>query len=77
MNRSAILLVLFCAGTIGICGTALGEDPSPPAAASNARHNPAFSACKKQADDQKLARGDARRDFMKTCMKSAPPTPAS
>jgi hypothetical protein len=26
---------------------------------------------KKQADDQKLQPGDARRSFMKTCVKSA------
>jgi hypothetical protein len=74
MNRSAILLVLFCAGTIGLASSALGDDPAPPAPASG-RHNPALAACKKQADDQKMARGDARREFIKNCMKSAPISP--
>jgi len=36
-------------------------------------HDPAWEACKKQADNQKLERGDARRDFMKNCVKSAHP----
>jgi hypothetical protein len=73
MNRSAILLVLFCAGTSGLAGSAFGDDPAAPAPA-NGRHNPAFIACKKQADDQKIARGDARRDFIKNCMKTAAPS---
>lgn len=73
MTRSAMLLVLFCAGTIGLSASALGDDPSPPPPdSSNRHHNPAFAACKRQADEQKLARGDARRDFMKNCMKEQP-----
>jgi len=39
-----------------------------------------WQACRKQADDQKLPRGDARREFMRNCMKSAqtaPPPAAS
>lgn len=74
MNRTATRVVLLCAGTIGLASMALGDDPTP--APSNARHNPAFAACKKQADDQKMPRGDARRDFIKTCMKSAPTPPS-
>jgi hypothetical protein len=52
---------------------ALGDDTPPPAnPAPGGRHNnPAWAACKKQADDQKLGPGDARHEFMKTCMKSA------
>jgi hypothetical protein len=73
MNRSAILLVLFCAGAIGLSPRAFGDDPATPAPADG-RHNPAFIACKKQADDQKIARGDARRDFIKNCMKTAAPS---
>jgi hypothetical protein len=30
-----------------------------------------WAACRKQADDQKLARGEARRNFMRNCMKNA------
>ena len=40
----------------------------------------AWQACKKQADDQNIAAGDARHEFMKSCMKSAkeaPPPPSS
>jgi hypothetical protein len=32
-----------------------------------------WEACHKQADDQKLARGEARREFMKNCMKGSQP----
>jgi hypothetical protein len=58
---------------IGTAGIALGDDTPPPAnPGPGGRHNnPAWAACKKQADDQKLQPGDARHDFMKNCMKSA------
>lgn len=57
-------------------GIAAAEDAPPPAAppgndASGRHHNPAWAACKKQADDKKLERGDARREFMKGCLKAA------
>jgi hypothetical protein len=63
------------------CSLAAADQPAPSDAPSNDgsrhHHNPAYAACKKQADDQKLAPGDARHDFMKNCMKSAPtPAPA-
>jgi hypothetical protein len=65
--------VAIAALTIAACSVALGDDTPPPAnGAPGGRHNnPAWAACKKQADDQKLQPGDARRDFMKNCMKSA------
>jgi hypothetical protein len=65
--------VAIAALTIAAGSIALGDDnPPPPNPAPGGRHNnPAWAACKKQADDQKLQPGDARRDFMKTCMKSA------
>jgi hypothetical protein len=83
---SVLAATLFAAG-YGISAPALGDDnPPPPASAPGTdgprdRHNnPAWQACKKQADDQKLSPGDARRDFMRSCMKSAkqgtPPAPA-
>jgi hypothetical protein len=80
---SALSLVLFTGATIGFSAAALADEPPPPATApspedgAGRRHNPAFAACKKQADDQKLAAGDARRDFMKNCMKSAKAAPPS
>jgi hypothetical protein len=73
MNRSAMLLALICAGTIGISTVAIADEPTPPPPGADARHNPVFAACKKQADDQKLARGDARRAFMRKCIEAAQP----
>jgi hypothetical protein len=72
--------VAIAALTIAAGSIALGDDNPPPAnPAPGGRHNnPAWAACKKQADDQKLEPGDARREFMKTCMKSAKsPAPAA
>jgi psiF repeat len=68
MRAIVIAALWMAAGSI-----ALGDDNPPPAnPAPGRRHNnPAWAACKKQADDQKLAPGDARREFMKTCLKSA------
>ena len=68
--------VLLTAGAAGLSGIAAADDTPPPATApgndAGGRHNnPAWAACRKQADDQKLERGDARRDFMKNCLKSA------
>jgi hypothetical protein len=57
---------------------ALADDPppasAPPSDDGGGRHhhnNPAWAACRQQADEQKLAPGDARHEFMKSCMKSA------
>jgi hypothetical protein len=65
--------VALAALTIGAGGIALGDDNPPPAnPVPGERHNnPAWMACKKQADDQKLQPGDARRKFMKSCLQSA------
>jgi psiF repeat len=74
LPRAAALAVLaiFSAGAAGV---AFGDDTPPPSdnPPHGGRHNndPAWTACKKQADDQKLQPGDARHEFMKTCMKSA------
>lgn len=47
-------------------------NPAPSTDAPNGRHhNPAWAACKKQADDQKIAPGDAHKEFMRNCIKSA------
>ena len=68
-------LILLNAGMIGIVCPAAADEPPPSGAPANdgtgRRHNPAWAACKKQADDQKLTPGDARRDFMKNCLNSA------
>lgn len=65
-------LTIFSAAAAGV---AFGDDTPPPGdnPSHGGRHNndPAWAACKKQADDQKLQPGDARHEFMKTCMKSA------
>lgn len=70
-------------GAFGLAAAAVADDAPPPTSAPPAdgtggrHHNPAWAACKKQADDQKLEEGDARKEFMKNCLqaaKSAPPT---
>ena len=68
LRAVAIAALSMTAGSM-----ALGDDTPPPAnPAPGGRHNnPAWAGCKKQADDQKLQPGDARREFMKNCMKSA------
>ena len=75
LERKAALLRVIAVAALMIvtAGIALGDDtPAPANPAPAGRHNnPAWAACKKQADDQKLQRGDARREFMKTCLKSA------
>jgi hypothetical protein len=77
----ALVISTFALGSfLGASAAAVADDAPPPAAAPSGdtpdspkgrHHNPAWQACKKQADDQQLAPGDARRDFMKSCMKSA------
>jgi psiF repeat-containing protein len=68
-----IRAVAIASLSIAAGSMALGDDtPAPANPAPGGRHNnPAWAACKKQADDQKLQPGDARHEFMKTCMKSA------
>jgi Spy/CpxP family protein refolding chaperone len=77
-------MMALTSAAVGFSSTAAADDNPPPPSAPGAdgqnggrHHNPAWAACKKQADDQKLERGDARRDFMKNCMKSAPGAPAA
>jgi len=66
-------VVAIAALTIASGSIALGDDNPPPAnpPPGGRHHDPAWAACKKQADDQKLEPGDARHEFMKNCMKSA------
>lgn len=81
-NQSVLLrAVAFAAvglSSIGTASVAFGDDAAPPANASQHHghdNDPAWAACKTQADTQKLAPGDARHEFMKTCMKSAKNSP--
>jgi hypothetical protein len=78
----ALFFSTLAIGSLGMNAAALAQDTPAPASspgpdmspdAPKGRHhnNPAWQACKKQADDQKLAPGDARREFMKNCVKSA------
>jgi hypothetical protein len=72
-----LALSALAMGSLGVCTAAIADDTPPPntapgdSAPGGRHHNPAWAACKKQADDQKMEPGDARRDFMKNCMKSA------
>lgn len=57
---------------IAIADDAPPANSAPSADAPNGRHhNPAWAACKKQADDQKIPSGDAHKEFMKNCINSA------
>jgi hypothetical protein len=69
----SLILGTLTMGSIVVSAITYGDDtPGASSPGENDRHrNPAWAACKKQADDQKLERGDARRDFMKGCLKSA------
>jgi hypothetical protein len=74
----SLAVVLWNGSAVGLsaAAAATADDTPPPATApgndaSGRHHNPAWAACKKQADDQKLQPGDARRDFMRNCVKSA------
>jgi psiF repeat len=72
----SVAFVLCTSGAVSLSGIAAADEAPPQAAApgndaSGRHHDPAWAACKKQADDQKLQPGDARHDFMKNCLKSA------
>jgi psiF repeat len=72
----ALGLTLLTGGTIGLSGIAAADDNPPPATqpgneASGRHHDPAWASCKKQADDKKLEPGDARKEFMRNCVKAA------
>jgi hypothetical protein len=79
----ALVFGALAAGSLAVYARAgaVADDTPPPASAPSSdnppdagkgrHHNPAWAACKKQADDQKLAPCDARKDFMKSCVKSA------
>jgi len=84
LSTALVQVFLFsalAAASLGVSSSAVADDAPPPASAPSPdnppdagkgrHHNPAWAACRKQADDQKLAPGDARRDFMKSCLKSA------
>ena len=72
------LPLMILSTVIGFSADAIADDATPPATTpvpgnGGRHHNPAFAACKRQADDQKITAGDARRAFIKNCLKSAPP----
>jgi hypothetical protein len=78
MSQLARRTVFLCgvamtALSFAASSVALGDDtPTPANPAPGGRHNnPAWAACKKQADDQKIQAGEAHHEFMKNCMKSA------
>jgi hypothetical protein len=72
----ALAIASLTLGTLGLNIAAADETPpansgSPSDAPNGRHHNPAWAACRKQADDQKIAPGDAHREFMKKCISSA------
>jgi hypothetical protein len=78
----ALAISSLTLGALGLNIAAADDAPpsssAPSTDAPNGRHhNPAWAACKKQADDQKIAPGDARKEFMKNCLNSAKSTAPS
>ena len=81
MNRSHLrtLIPAFALIAMASLGSAAAraDDTPPPSSAPGSdtpkghHHDAAWRACKKQADDQNIAAGDARHEFMKSCLKSA------
>jgi hypothetical protein len=72
----ALAMASLTLGTLGLNVAAADDAPppnsAPPSDAQTGRHhNPAWAACRKQADDQKIAPGDAHKDFMRKCISSA------
>ena len=73
----ALALAASMLGVLGIYTLGNADDNPPanstsgPGAPSELHRNPAWDACKKQADEQKLQTDDARHEFMKNCIKSA------
>ena len=70
----ALGFTLLTGGTIGLSSIAAADDPpatQPGNEASGRHHDPAWAGCKKQADDKKLEPGDARKEFMRSCVKAA------
>ena len=72
----ALAISSLTLGTLGLNLAAADDAPpansAPPTGAADGRpHNPAWAACRKQAGDQKIAPGDARKEFMKNCINAA------
>jgi psiF repeat len=70
-----LLLAAITLGGMAVSAVSLADDTppagSPPPGQGRHHDDPAWAGCKKQADDQKLQPGDARREFMKNCVKTA------
>jgi hypothetical protein len=80
----AATLAGWTVGEIMFSSVSLADDPPstqqpPPEGGGRHRNDPAWQACRKQADDKGMERGDVRRQFMKDCIKAsgaAAPAPA-
>jgi hypothetical protein len=84
MFRTTRLVRFAAIATLAASALAAAEEgtspPNPPADSPHSANRQQWQVCRKQADDQKLPRGDARREFMRNCIKSAqtaPPQAAS
>jgi invasion protein IalB len=79
MLRTTRLIHLAAIAALTASAVAIAEEgasqPNPPADSSHSGNRQQWQACRKQADDQKLPRGDARREFMHNCIKSAQTAP--
>ncbi len=74
MNRIGFLrraAISFALGTVAPLVFAQASPGGGMGGHGNHANNPQMQACRKQADDQNLARGEARKSFMQNCMKNA------
>jgi hypothetical protein len=77
---AAVALATLTLGTVLVIPTASadqsGSPPPPQNDSPRTGNRQQWEACRKQADAQQLPRGDARREFMRNCIKSAQSAPA-
>jgi hypothetical protein len=73
---SAISAMLLA--TLLVVSTARADQSGPPPQGDAPRtgNRQQWEVCRKQADAQQLSRGEARREFMRNCIKSAQAAPA-
>jgi hypothetical protein len=68
---AAFALVIELAGSAASAQSP--PTPNAPGAGPHGANRAQWEACRKQADDQKLARGEARREFIRSCVKNSSP----
>jgi len=77
---AAVALTTLTLGSLFVIPAASADQSGPPPPSQNdsprTGNRQQWEACRKQADAQQLPHGDARREFMRSCIKSAQAAPA-